>query len=35
MTAEQVVDRLLLDHVEEHAAQISATQAALSASPRP
>ena len=33
MTAEQVIDKLLLDHVEEHAAQVAATQAAL-ATPR-
>ncbi len=34
MTVEQVIDAFLLEHVEEHAAQISATLAALSASPR-
>ena len=31
MTAEEVIDRFLLNHVEEHTAQISATLAALTA----
>ena len=34
MTAEEVIDTFLLNHVEEHATQISATLAALSPSPR-
>jgi len=34
MTVEQVIDAFLLDHVEDHAAQIGATLAALSASRR-
>jgi uncharacterized damage-inducible protein DinB len=34
MTAADVIDRFLLDHVEEHATQITATLAALSPSPR-
>jgi uncharacterized damage-inducible protein DinB len=32
MTADDVIQKFLLEHVEEHAAQISATQEALSAS---
>ena len=34
MTAEEVIDRFLLNHVDEHTTQISATLAALTASPR-
>ena len=34
MTAEEVIDRFLLNHVEEHTAQISATLAALTATRR-
>ena len=33
MSVEQVVDRFLVDHIEEHAAQISATLSAVSPAP--